>query len=106
MGKGNKQNFARKRKRKGHGNQYTKQHCKYKKAFEKGWTNSNHNESSNVGGCMPCTSEKKMKPKAMTVTLLLFTCQFFSAAGYIWRSVSTNALSYLPPSPFFPFTYG
>ena len=32
MGKGNKQNFARKRKRKGHGNQYTKQHCKYKKA--------------------------------------------------------------------------
>ena len=86
--------------------QSSTQQCKYKKAFEKGWTNSNHNESSNVGGCMPCTSEKKMKPKAMTVTLLLFTCQFFSAAGYIWRSVSTNALSYLPPSPFFPFTYG
>ena len=61
MGKGNKQNFARKRKRKGHGNQYTKQHCKYKKAYEKDCTNSNHNKSSNIGDCMPCTSAKKMK---------------------------------------------
>ena len=52
MGKGNKQNFARKRKRKGHGNQYTKQHCKYKKVCEKDCTNSNHNKNSNVGDCM------------------------------------------------------
>ena len=63
MGKGNKQNFARKRKRKGHGNQYTKQHCKYKKAFEKDSTNTNHNESSNVGGMLVVVCFAQVKRK-------------------------------------------
>ena len=79
MGKGNKQSFARKRKRKGHGNQYTKQHCKYKKVCEKDSTNGNHNKNSNVGDCMLCTSAKKMKiqgnlqtmSKAMAITFCL-----------------------------------
>ena len=89
MGKGNKQNFARKRKRKGHGNQYIKQHCKYKKVCEKDSTNGNHNKNSNVGDCMLCTSAKKMKyeetyRQCQRQWQLLFTCQFFSSvAGYI-----------------------
>ena len=59
MGKGNKQNFARKKRRKGHPNQYTNQRCKYKNLYEKDCTSSDH--SSNVVDCIPCTSAKKMK---------------------------------------------
>lgn len=43
--------------------------------------------SSNVGDYIPCTSAKKMKLQEKLQNnfkgKLLFTCQFFSVAGYI-----------------------
>ena len=61
MGKGNTQNFARKRKRQGHGNQYINQHCKYKKACEKTVLEVTKKKICYVDDCIPCTSAKKMK---------------------------------------------
>ena len=59
MGKGNKYNFTRKRKRKGPRNQYRNQNCRNGKVGEKYCTRSNR--GSNVDDCIPCTSAKKMK---------------------------------------------